>query len=146
MKGWLFSYSYLPEKELTKLVDKYYSDKSLSGSLKRVKEGTDLFIVAEAEKKIIGFCHVTAKSRVGEIVRLYLDTGYIGKGIGKKLLVRSEEFLKAKGCKKLFTFVNMHNRIGMDFYLRNHFVHIGEKDTEDEFRNGKVLWYMEKSL
>lgn len=146
MEGWLFAYNYLPQEELTRLVKKYYSEKSLRGSLRMVNEGTDLFIVVEAEKKIIGFCHVTAKSSKSELLKLYLDMDYIGKGIGNKLLAQGENFLKSKGCRKYFTFVNRNNKRGLDFYIRNKFKHLKEKDKEDEFKSGKVLWYMEKSL
>lgn len=146
LKGWLFSYSYLPSGELRKLVNEYYSGKNLKMSLKKVKAGTDSFVVVEMVSKVIGFCHVTVKKMKGELLRLYIDTDYIGKGIGKKLLLKCEEFLMSKGCRKYFTFANMHNKIGMDFYLRNGFVRLPEKDKEDEFRNGKVLWHMEKEL
>ncbi len=146
LKGWLLSYSCLPPGKLAELVDKYYSEASLKTSLKKVSKGTDSFVVAEVSKNVIGFCHVTSKNRKGELLRLYLDTAYIGKGVGKKLLLAGEEFLKSKGLRKYSTFVNMHNKWGLDFYLRNGFVHLEAKDKEDEFRNGKVLWYMEKKL
>ncbi len=146
LKGWLFSYGYLPAGKLADLVGKYYSENNLKDSLEKAGKGKDSFIVVEVDNKLIGFCHVAAKKLKGELLRLYLDTDYIGKGIGKKLLANGEKFLKAKGCKKYFTFVNMHNRVGVEFYLRNGFAHLPEKDKEDEFRNGRVLWYMEKKL
>ena len=144
MEGWLFSYNYLPKEKLTKLVNKYYSDKRLKDSLEKVSAGTDTFIAAQLNKKLIGFCHVTFEGKNGEILKLYIDTNYIGKGIGKQLLIRCERFLRAKNCKTCFTFVNMHKKTGLHFYLRNGFKHIKEKDREDEFKNGKVLWYLEK--
>lgn len=146
LEGWLFSYGYLPKEELTKLVNKYYSENNLTKSLKRVKRGTDMFVVAELRKEVIGFCHIAIRGSKGEILRLYLDKDYIRKGIGKKLLLKGEHFLKSKQCRKCFTFVNMHNKIGSDFYIRNKFKHIKEKDKEDESKTGKVLWYMEKEL
>lgn len=145
LKGWLFSYSYLPSGELRNLVNEYYSEKNLTVSLKKVKAGTDSFIVAEMGR-VIGFCHVTVRGKKGELLKLYLDTNYIGKGIGRNLLLKGEKFLKAKKLQKYFTFANMHNKTGLDFYFRNGFVRLPEKDKEDEFRNGKVLWYMEKEL
>ncbi len=142
----MFSYNYLPAEKLANLVDKYYSEKNLKDSLNKVRKGTDSFIAAEVGNKLVGFCHVAVKKTKGELLRLYLDTNYIGKGIGKKLLMKGEEFLISRGYKKYFTFVNMHDRVGVEFYLRNGFTHLPEKDKEDECRNGKVLWYMEKEL
>lgn len=146
LEGWLFSYSYLPSKKLVELVGEYYSESSLKSSLEKISIGTDFFIVAESGKKVIAFCHVATENKKGELLKLYVDKDYIGKGIGRKLLSKGEEFMKSKGLKKCFTFVNMHNKIGLDFYVKNGFVHMQEKDKEDEFRNGKVLWCMEKSL
>ena len=146
LQGWLFAYSHLPAEKLITLVNKYYSKKNLRNSLHRVKKGTDSFVVGELKGRIIGFCHVTAKWGTGEMLRLYIETTYIGKGIGKRLLLESEQFLESKKCKKYFTFVNKHNKLGVNFYLRNGFNRIQEKDEEDEFKKGKVLWYIEKNL
>jgi len=146
LKGWMFAYSHLPKDKLVRLVNKYYSVGSLTISLERVRIGTDSFIVAELDGKAIGFCHVTASIGIGELLRLYIDTSYIRKGVGKGLLLLGEKFLISKKCKKYFTFVNRHNRVGLDFYTRNGFVRAKKKDKEDEFKEGKVLWCMEKNL
>lgn len=146
LKGWLFAYRHLPKEELTTLVNKYYSKKNLRNSMHRVRKGTDSFVVVELKGQIIGFCQVTAKWGTGEMLRLYIDTAYIGKGVGKRLLLESEKFLKSKNCKKYFTFVNKHNELGINFYLRNGFSRVQEKDEEDDFKRGKALWYMEKKL
>ena len=148
LKGWLFAYSYLPKDALKSIIDEYYSDGSLDFSLKRIENGTDFFAIAELNGKIIGFCHVTEENQKGEaeLLRLYLDLDYIGQGIGRQLLVHCENFLRDKACRKYHTFCNRHNKKGIEFYLRNKFVHIENKDREDEFKNGKVLWYLEKTL
>jgi len=148
LKGWLFAYGYLPKESLKGLVDEYYSDESLTFSLNRVESGTDFFAVAELNGKIIGFCHVTEENQEGaaELLRLYLDLDYMGHGIAKQLLVNCENFLRDKSCRKYNTFCNKHNKKGIEFYLRNKFLHIENKDKEDEFKNGKVLWHLEKTL
>ncbi|MBI4170210.1 MAG: GNAT family N-acetyltransferase [Candidatus Aenigmarchaeota archaeon] len=146
LKGWLFAYNYLPKEALKNLVSDYYSKENLKSSLRKVKHGTDLFIVAADKNKVAGFCHVGVKNSEGEIYRLYIDLSFIGKGIGKRLLLKGELFLREKGCKKCLTFVNKFNKLGADFYIRNGYVHIPELDKEDEFKNGKVLWCVEKRL
>ena len=148
LKGWLWSYNYLPAEELTELVNKYYSDKSLEKSFENIKSKKDFFIVAEKNNEIIGFIHAGMKTKdTGELHRFYLDTKFIWKGIGKLLLQKAEKFLKKKGCKKYFTFVNKHGKRAPEFYIRNGFQRIPKKDQHDEFRQyGKVLWYIEKKL
>ena len=148
LKGWIFAYSYLPKEALRVLVDEYYSDNSLDFSLNRVENGIDFFVVAELNGKIIGFCHVTEENKQGnaELLSLYLDLDYIGQGVAKRLLMSCENFLRDKKCRKYHTFCNNHNKKGVEFYLRNKFVHVENKDKEDEFKNGKVLWYLEKVL
>ena len=148
LEGWLWSYNYLPAEELTKLVKRYYSDKSLEKSLTNVTNGKDFFVVAEKSDKIIGFIHAGIKTKnTGELHRFYLDTKFIGKGLGKMLLIKAEKFLINKGLKKYFTFVNKHGKRAPEFYIRNGFQRIPKKDRYDEFKQyGKVLWYIEKEL
>ncbi|MBI4162451.1 MAG: GNAT family N-acetyltransferase [Candidatus Aenigmarchaeota archaeon] len=147
-ESWIWSYDYLPAAELTKLVSKYYSDKSLEKSFENVKAGKDCFVVAEINKKSIGFIHAGMKgTKKGELYRFYLEIDYIGKGIGKQLLQRAEKFLKSKGCKKYFTFANKHGKRAPEFYMWNGFQRVPEKDEYDEFKKyGKVLWCLEKEL
>ena len=145
LDGWYFAYSHLPKKELKKLVDNYYSTKNLKLSLDSVKKGTGFFALAFDGKKLIGFCHVGLWKRSWELFKLYIDPNLIGKGLGKKLLSVGENFLKSKGCKKYFTFANKHNKIGLDFYMRNGFKRIKEKDEDDEFEK-KALRYIEKTF
>jgi len=146
LAGWLFSYKHIPEKDIKRLVNEYYSERNLIHSLKNARRGTDYFVVAELHGKVIGYGHVTRKGVLGELLKLYLDTWYIGKGVGKKMLMTCEWFLKSRDCRSYFTFVNTHNKLGTNFYIRNGFVHVTEKDEEEEFKEGKVLWCMEKKL
>ena len=144
--GWLFAYKHLPKKELKKLVKKYYANENLQKSVHAISKGTDSFLLAFRQNTLIGFCHVTIKSKqASEMRRLYINPKLIGKGIGKELLQRSENFLQEKNCKTIFTFVNKHNKIGLHFYLRNGFKHKSSKDKDNEFEP-KVVWYMEKKL
>ncbi|HLC77306.1 MAG TPA: GNAT family N-acetyltransferase [archaeon] len=148
LKGWLFAYGHLPKEALKSIVNEYYSDSSLTFSFNRVESGIDFFAIAELNGKITGFCHVTEENQDGEaeLLKLYLDLDYMGQGIAKQLLVSCENFLRDKSCKKYHTFCNKYNKKGVEFYIRNKFIHVENKDKEDEFKNGKVLWYFEKIL
>lgn len=143
LKGWLFAYKHLPKKELEKLVDRYYSARALSRDWKNAHAKRAFFVLAFEKKKLVGFCHVALRGKRGELFKLYIEPRLIGKGMGKKLLKRGERFLRAHRAKKYFTFVNRHNRTGIDFYLRNGFQRIPENDKDDEFGR-KALWYIEK--
>jgi ribosomal protein S18 acetylase RimI-like enzyme len=146
MKDWLFAYSHLPAKEIEKLVRKYYSEKSLKKALAEVQAGRQKFVLAFENRALAGFCNVRLRGRVsGELLRLYVEPALIGKGFGKRLLVEAEAFLRAKGRKKYFAFVNKHNKLGVNFYLRNGFARDPRKDKADEFES-KALWYLEKTL
>ena len=146
MKGWTATYTYLSPNDLNRLVNEYYSDRNLKKSMDRVKTGKGLFIVAETGKKIIGFSHVAIHGDEGELVRIYMDLEHEGKGIGTKLLIDCETFLRRKGCRKYFAYIHKDNKRGLNFYLKNGFIHVKKRDKEDEFKNGKILLYLEKSF
>ena len=94
---------------------------------------------------MIGFCNIAARGDKAELLKLYIEPDRIGKGLGKNLLKLGEEFIRSKGLNRYFTLVNKHNKIGVDFYLRNSFKHYPERDEDDEFES-KALWYMEKRI
>jgi N-acetylglutamate synthase-like GNAT family acetyltransferase len=145
LKGWYFAYSHLRKEDLKKLVDAYYTPDILEKSVAAIASGKEFFLLAHERKKLVGFCHVAIREKQGELCRLYIEPDLIGKGLGKKLLLAGEEFLRSQGIKSYFTFTNRHNKTGTDFYLRNGFVHVPEKDKDDEFEK-KVLWYLEKQI
>lgn len=145
LKGWYFAYNHLRKEDLKRLVDKYYSDSSLQDALQEIRSGKEYFVLALEVNKILGFCHIGFKEDVGQLFKLYIDSDLIGKGLGKRLLALGENFLKERGISTYFTLVNKHNEIGANFYLRNGFKHIPEKDEDDEFEP-KVLMYIEKKL
>lgn len=145
LQAWNFSYKHIPKIKLKKLVDRYYSLGSLEQALSESKGEKQFFVLALENNRVAGFCHVAKKGPAGELCRLYIKPSLIGKGLGKKLLQRGEKFLKKRGAKKYFTFVNRHNKIGTGFYLRNGFKRNPKKDKDDEFEQ-KALWYIEKQL
>jgi len=142
LKGWVFAYKHIGEEKLKELVDDYYSYDKLKESLKNVESGNQFFLLAFDEGKFVGFCSVVVS---GELLGLYIEPELVGQGLGKSLLKKGEEFLVGKNIGKYFTFVNKHNSLGFDFYVRNEFKRFSDKDKDDEFES-KVLWYMEKGF
>ena len=89
--------------------------------------------------QIVGFCNIGATSRGAELFRIYLRPGYIGTGVGSRLLERGEQFVRAQGLPSYYCFVHRDNELGKRFYFRRGFRHVPALDREDE-------WYMEKTL
>ena len=145
LKGWLFAYAHLSKKELEKLVERHYSARALERDLENSRRGKGFFALAFENKKLVGFCHVALRGKSGELCRLYIEPNRIGKGIGKKVLEHGEKFLQRNRVEKYFTFVNRHNRTGINFYLRNGFKRKPTKDKDDEFEDN-ALWHIEKKL
>ena len=78
--------------------------------------------------RIIGFCNIEIKSNdKAELLRIYLKPSYIGKGVGKKLLLNGEKFLISKNVKKLYCYAHKENKLGRQFYLKNCFEIISEE-------------------
>jgi ribosomal protein S18 acetylase RimI-like enzyme len=145
LKGWYFSYKHLKEEDLKALVEEYYSDESLEKQLNTVETGNQSFVLAFDKDKLVGFCSIVLKGKKGELLGLYIEPDLIGKGLGKRLLATGEDYLKSKSVSDYFTFVNKHNKLGIDFYLKNGFKHKPKKDKDDEFEP-KVLMCMEKHI
>ena len=145
LKGWYFSYKHLKKKDLKALVKEYYSDTSLEKQLSMVESGKQSFVLAFDKDVLVGFCSIVLKGKKGELLGLYIEPDLIGKGLGKRLLATGEDYLKSKSISDYFTFVNKHNKLGIDFYLKNGFEHRHEKDKDDEFEP-KALMYMEKHI
>lgn len=73
----------------------------------------------KSQDKIIGFSGCDA----GELVMLFLDPDFIGKGYGKQILL---ELMKTENIKKVD--VNTQNEYAKKFYLKHGF----EIESEDE--------------
>lgn len=72
---------------------------------------------------------------------LWVDDKYRGHGYGKKLLVKAEEIVKAKGCK-LIT-LDTFSFQAPDFYQKNGFQVFG---VLDGFPEGICRYYLKRNL
>lgn len=57
----------------------------------------------------------------GRITELVVDKDFRGKGIGKELLLKMKEHLKANGCEKIMIAVFGYNESAIRFYKENGF-------------------------
>ena len=97
--------------------------------------GADLLVGYANGWKVQGFWKSTLRPRGKahrlngwELGRTYLLPGYIGKGVGKGLLDRWEQFLRRKKARRYFVSYNARNRLARDFYRRNGFARAREYD------------------
>ena len=145
--AWHFTYKDILEKEvLNHYLSTWYSLESLENQIDNIKHGKEFFYVATTNNgKIVGYCNIGSREDGMELARLYLLPEYIGKGIGKKLLQLGEDFLKSKNITKYYCYVNKGNKIGIDFYKRNGFKNVSEKDLSNPEKQ-ECQYYMEKTI
>lgn len=64
---------------------------------KRIKDGPDLFIVAEEDGRVVGATIATVGLRIGYVYLLAVDPNHQGHGVGSRLLQEICNRLKARG-------------------------------------------------
>jgi ribosomal protein S18 acetylase RimI-like enzyme len=94
-------------------------------------------LVAEVNQKIVGFCDL-GKSRdddatndIGEVLAIYVDADFMGKGVGTKLINEAVQSLKDFGFKSATLWVLESNAKGRHFYQKNGWVIEGKTRTEN---------------
>ena len=139
-EAWHSTYKHIyPTEFINTFVQTNYAPAGLLRLIPRIQAGQQFFHVALAQSSVIGFCHIAETRHGMELLRIYLRPSYIGKGIGRALLRQGEAFIQARGYSTYCCFVHKENDLGKNFYVRNGFTHMIEKDGEEE-------WYMEKRL
>ena len=140
LEAWQYTYRTIFDQQfIENFVNRNYAPERILSLFPRLQAGTMYFNVAEDESKIVGFCNVGIDGQVAELYRIYLLPDYIGRGLGRRLLERGEEFLQEHGINTYSCFVHKDNEIGKRFYVRSGFQRIPDKDQDDE-------WYMEKKV
>ena len=83
---------------------------------KKLRRDPDLFLVAEAEGKMIGTVIGGFDGRRGIVYHLAVDADFRQHGVGSLLMDEVERRLKAKGCLKCYLMVTAENEAAMRFY------------------------------
>ena len=131
LKAWSFAYHRygLSMKFIRKFVSERYSSDSFEKYVfPSVQKGYSKFYLATDKRKIIGYSNMGPGTWGWELYRIYLLPEYQGKGIGKRLLQLSEDFLRSKKAWKYHCYVWRKNKAGLDFYKQNGFVKLQGKD------------------
>jgi ribosomal protein S18 acetylase RimI-like enzyme len=85
---------------------------------KKVQRDPDLFLVAEADGRLIGSVIGGFDGRRGMIYHLAVAEEYRQQGIGALLMDEVERRLKAKGCVKSYLLVVAGNEAVVQFYQK----------------------------
>ena len=91
---------------------------------KKLQRDPDLFLVAEADGKIIGSVIGGFDGRRGIIYHLAVSAAFRGLGIGSRLMSEVETRLRSKGCLKCYLLVAIDNVEAMEFYEKRDWYHM----------------------
>lgn len=89
---------------------------------KKLERDPDLFLVAEAENKIIGSVIGGFDGRRGMVYHLAVQKEYRQRGVGRLLLAEVEKRLQAKGCLRCYLLVVEDNMGAIQFYEKQGWV------------------------
>lgn len=113
----------------------------------------NIFLIAYIDGKIAGYARLREDNNppplqglpTMEIARIYADTAFIGKGIGKALMQKAIDIATAKEKKLVWLGVWEKNQRAIDFYIRWGF----DKFSDHEFILGNDVqndWLMKRNL
>ena len=133
-KSFYDTFAQFPEnspEDLQSYLDKHYTVEALTAELAE----TDVaYFVAEIDGQLVGYAKLKQNSREEgitgenpiELCRLYNLQEYIGKGIGKALMLKCLEFAKENQHDTLWLGVWENNDLAINFYRKFGFEKCGE--------------------
>jgi ribosomal protein S18 acetylase RimI-like enzyme len=92
--------------------------------MKKLARDPDLFLVAEADDRLIGTVIGGFDGRRGMIYHLAVEASYRRQGVGGMLMTEVERRLKEKGCIKSYLLVTTENGSAMQFYEQRGWSHM----------------------
>ena len=101
---------------------------------KKLQRDPDLFLVAEADGKMLGTVVGGFDGRRGMVYHLAVSEFYRKQGIGESLMDELEHRLKAKGCIRCYLLVTVENESAMHFYQKR-----GWTEMKNTYTFGKDL-------
>jgi ribosomal protein S18 acetylase RimI-like enzyme len=96
---------------------------------KKLQRDPDLFLVAEADGKVLGTVVGGFDGRRGLVYHLAVTELYRKQGIGELLMDELERRMKAKGCIRCYLLVTVENESAMRFYEKRGWAHMKNVHT-----------------
>ena len=137
-------------EDMKSYMDEAFTVEAISSEL---ADKNSTYFVAEIEKEMVGFAKLKGNSREEgisgenpiELCRLYALQEFIGKGIGKALMLHCFEFARENGHDVFWLGVWEYNYRAQEFYKKFGF----EKCGEHIFQLGndpQTDWLMQRSI
>lgn len=127
LQDYVVKIDYLKRNKRADNFGEYFSEETL----KEVAEKNGVIFVVEDEERMIGFIagiislpddesklSGTDLRDEGRITELYVEDDYRGKGVGKLLMEKLEEYFKVKGCGFIRVEVFEPNKDAHEFYKK----------------------------
>ncbi len=92
---------------------------SADGIRRKWDHDPTLFVVAEAEGRIVGAVMAGYDGRRGIVYHLAVDPARRRLGLGRRLMAEIESRLAGLGCRKSYLLVTPENPIAVGFYRRS---------------------------
>jgi len=96
---------------------------------KKLQHDPELFLVAEADGKILGTVLGGFDGRRGMVYHLAVTGSSRKQGIGELLMDELERRLKSKGCIRCYLLVTVENEGAMRFYEKRGWAHMKNVTT-----------------
>jgi ribosomal protein S18 acetylase RimI-like enzyme len=128
-----FIEAYSADISLEKLAAHVASEYGPAEQAGELAEPSTLFLIAEVSGVAAGYAKlaeaevpsVVRGERPVELNRIYLETQWIGRGVGARLMDACLEMAAAAGYKVMWLGVWEHNRRAIDFYHKWGFTEVG---------------------
>jgi len=143
IKAWKAAYAHiLPTKHVDRMQPHLY----LTAFRELIKDNQICVLVAQQDETTNGFAvadpnHENFK---GELVSLYTDPDFWGKGTGQTLLEHAVNYLRESNCETAFLWVMEDNARARRFYERNNWIRSAE--TRERNREEKTITDLKYTL
>lgn len=94
-----------------------------------------LLVAADEGGQVVGYCAVHPED--GEMYLLFVDPGWAGRGVGRRLLGAGHDALRAAGCTHAFLFAHEQNTRALAVYAAAGY-HPDGSVRESEFRDTRL--------
>lgn len=114
----------------------FYNEGEEEFALKAIEmnlKQTGIFLVAKDKDKVVGFCNLFGKEGRVEI-GIGIHPQYRNKGVGRLLLNEIFKEARKKSLKKIYAGVKKDNKNSLEFFNKNGFEKIKEKQDTFLFK------------